>query len=66
MQPEIIGKTTTLFEEPIVTSTFRSICTTPEEQHRLLKLFELLMDIDKSIKKRNEENNRNTDNPDKA
>jgi len=38
-----------------------SVCSTPEEQHKLLKLLEILLDVEKSMKIRsNEANIRNT------
>ncbi len=45
-----------------------SICTTTEETERLFKLFQLFINIDKRIQKKNYEttNKRNTDNSSKA
>lgn len=47
----------------------KSVCATPQERQRLLRLFQLLADIDKTIKKKgNEASNhkRNTNNTRKA
>jgi len=38
-----------------------SVCQTVEEEYRLTRLFEILIEIDKSLKKKsNEDNQRNT------
>lgn len=40
-----------------------SVCKTVEEEYRLTRLFEILIEIDKSLKKKSNENNqRNTNN----
>jgi hypothetical protein len=51
-------------EEDILAST--SVCATPEEQERLLKLFQLFIEIDKNLKKKHEDNKRGTDRTCKA
>lgn len=39
----------------------QSVCQTVEEEYRLTKLFEIFIEIDKSLKKKNnEDNQRNT------
>ena len=44
-----------------------SVCTTPEEEYRLTLLFEILIEIDKSLQnKSNEDNQRNTNNTSQA
>ena len=54
-------------EETPVLSGNVEICTTPEEQERLLKLFQLFIEIDKNLKKKNDENRkRGTDRTRKA
>lgn len=44
-----------------------SVCQTVEEEYRLARLFEILIEIDKSLKKKsNEDNQRNTNNTSQA
>jgi hypothetical protein len=58
--------TTTTDPQDIIESEINhveSVCSDPAEAYKLLKLFEIFIEIDKSLQKRsNEDNQRNTNN----
>lgn len=67
MQAEITKLQTQELKQLSVATSSVSVCQTAEERYRLLKLFEIFIEVDKSLKKKaNENNKRNTGSADKT
>lgn len=66
MEPEGLSTGQNSVEEQLTQTAQSSICSTPEEQGRLLKLFQLFIEIDNNLQQKSNENKRNSDSTDKT
>lgn len=67
MQAETTKLQTQELKQASVATSSVSVCETPAERYRLLKLFEIFIEVDKSLKKKaNENNQRNTSSSNKT
>jgi len=55
MQTEIIFTQPNQVIDQVLSPATSSVCKTPQEKQRLLKLFEIFIEVDKNLKKKHEQ-----------